>query len=115
MLWDYMICGQVIMCSHESELEKYNTAITNDGLIYRSYTVRSLNPNIEKPFIGKNALNEQTEHWNRVAIEKQKEFYQITEQINYLNKELELVNKLDFKTLYKELDKAVLAVKLEET
>ncbi len=110
-----MTSGQVIMCDHESELERYNQSITNDGLIYRAFTVRSLNPNIEKPFIGKNALGEQTEHWNKVAVEKQKEFYAVSDKINLVNKELELVSKLDFKSLIKDLDNAILATKLDAT
>jgi hypothetical protein len=36
-------------------IEKYASSITADGLIYRGYMVSNLNPNIDKPFIGKNA------------------------------------------------------------
>ena len=108
-----MTCGNVIMCANESELENYNTAITNDGLIYRGYTVRAINPNIDKPFIGSNALQDQTEYWNNKAAEVKQNYYDIVEQIQKLTDELQLVKNLDFDSLLVELDNAIKAQNLE--
>ncbi len=104
-------CGNVIMCDNVMDLEKYNTSITNDGLIYRGYTVSNLNPNIEKPFIGKNALSSQTEQWNQKALEKKTEYLELNEEINKLKKELEVLNKIDIKIISKDLDASLLLQK----
>lgn len=99
-----MTCGNLIMCDNEMELEKYNRSITNDGLIYQQFTVRSLNPNIEKPFIGKNALGEQTDLWNSKALEAKQKYLDISERITALQQELGYLTKLDLKSLIKDLD-----------
>lgn len=106
-------CGNVIMCDNENELEKYNTSITNDGLIYRGYTVRALNPNIDKPFIGANALQDQTEYWNTKALELKNKYYDITHEIQECDNELSLIRTLDFQTLINSLDNAIKASNLE--
>ncbi len=106
-------CGNVIMCDNETELEKYNTSITNDGLIYRGYTVRALNPNIDKPFIGANALQDQTEYWNTKALELKNKYYDITHEIASCDEELGLIKTLDFQTLINSLDNAIKASNLE--
>ena len=108
-----MTCGNVIMCANELELEKYNTSITNDGLIYRGYAVRQLNPNIEKPYIGANALQDQTEYWNHRATEEKNKYYEITSQIQNLTNELNLIRNLDFDTVIGELDNTIKAQNLE--
>lgn len=108
-----MTCGNVIMCADEHELEKYNTAITNDGLIYRGYTVRALNPNIDKPFIGANAVQEQQELWNTRANESKARYFEINNQMQMLMDELSLVKALDFDTLLEELDNTIKTQTLE--
>lgn len=45
------------MVDEVSDLENYPQGITKSGMVYRSYTVRSLNKNQEKPFIGKKLEN----------------------------------------------------------
>ncbi len=107
-----MTCGQVIMCDNETQLEKYNQAITNDGLIYRAYTVRSLNPNIEKPYIGANAVAMQTEYWNNEALSYQNKFYELNKEITKYDMELELLDKIDFNSIISNLDNALLLDKL---
>ncbi len=106
-------CGGVIMCDNEQELENYNTSITNDGLIYRGYTVRALNPNIDKPFIGANALQDQTEYWNAKALEQKNKYYEITHNIQALDDELQLIRTLDFNALINSLDNAIKAQNLD--
>ena len=106
-------CGNVIMCDNEQDLENYQTSITNDGLIYRGYTVRALNPNIDKPFIGANALQDQTELWNSKAVEEKNKYYEITHNIQALDDELALIKTLDFNSLINSLDNAIKAQSLE--
>lgn len=108
------ICGNVIMCDNERELEKYNTAITNDYLLYSGYAVSVLNDKINKPFIGSNALAEQTEQLNIKANDKKEEFYQITNKIASIDEELRLIKQLDFKSVVSELDNALQAQSLAE-
>lgn len=108
------ICGNVIMCDNERELEKYSTAITNDYLLYSGYTVTQLNEHIDKPFIGANALADQTEMWNMKANEKKQEYYDVINKMKSLDDELTLIKGLDFKALLSELDNALLANTLNE-
>lgn len=108
-----MVCGNVIMCASEFELEKYNTAITNDGLIYRGFTVRALNPNIDKPFIGANALADQTEDWSKRAVLKNQEYREIEEKIKLLEREVEIIKNLDINNVVRTLDGAILSNNLE--
>ncbi len=106
-------CGNVIMCDNEQELENYNTAITNDGLIYRGYTVRALNPNVDKPFIGANALQDQTELWGAKAEELKNKYYEIVHEIQTKDNELGLIRTLDFNSLINSLDNAIKAQNLD--
>lgn len=108
-----MTCGNVIMCKDEHELENYNTSITNDGLIYSGFTVRALNPNIDKPFIGANAVMDQTELWTKKATDKQNEFREVSLKISNLERELSLIKNLEINNLVSTLDKAILATNLD--
>lgn len=108
-----MVCGNVIMCSNELELEKYNTAITIDGLVYRGFAVRPLNPNIDKPFIGANALADQTEEWNKRAVLKNQEYREIEEETKQLERELDIIKNLDISSVISTLDGAIAANNLE--
>ena len=101
-------CGSVIMCNDAMELEKYQTAITNDLLIYRGYAVTSLNPNVEKPFIGKNAASKQTALWSQKASEAKEEYVKLNNQIETLNQMLSLIDKIEIRPLIEDLDKALL-------
>ena len=81
-------CGNVIMVNDAMELEKYPQSITNDRLIYRGYTVSSLNPNVEKPFMGKNAASKASEIWQEKAKEAKANYVALNEE---LEKEIEMV------------------------
>ena len=102
-----MTCGNVIMCQNELELENYNTAITNDYLLYSQYTVRSLNPRIEKPFCGKNAYMSQQKLWEDKANVAKNEYDEVINKIDELDSELELLNSLDFQAILVGLDGAM--------
>ena len=95
------------MCNDAMELEKYPTSITNDLLIYRGYTVSSLNPNVEKPFIGKNAASRASSIWQEKAIEAREEYVKLKERYDKLTQELEYLDRLDVRPLIDDLDKAL--------
>lgn len=99
-----MTCGNVIMCDNELELERYQTSVTNDFLLYSGYTVRSMNPNIEKPFCGKNAYLSQQKVWNDKALKAKEEYLAINGQIDELNKEIDLLEALNFEGVLTHLD-----------
>ena len=90
-----MTCGNLIMVDNVSELEKHPQAITNSGMVYRSYTVRSLNRNQEKPFIGRNAAQKQLEKWRKLANISRKKFNKVQDDISIVedeNKAIDLIN-----------------------
>lgn len=100
-------CGNVIMVESAMELEKYPTAITNDYLIYRGYTVTSLNKNIDKPFIGKNAASKASEIWNQKAAEAKSRYVELNSKMDKLSSELELIERIDIRPIIDDLDKAL--------
>ena len=104
-------CGSVIMVDKPEDLEKYPTAITNDNLIYRGFTVTSLNPNIEKPFMGKNAAAKSKEVWMQKAVEAKKEYTEVNGKIEALTQEVDLLAEIDIRTLITDLDKALMLEK----
>lgn len=108
-------CGNVIMCNDAMELEKYQTSITNDLLLYRGYTVSSLNPNVEKPFIGKNAASKQAILWREKADAAKNEYVSLNGQIEALNKMLSLIDQIDARPLIDDLDKALALEKEKST
>lgn len=102
-----MTCGNVIMCDNELELEKYNTAITNDYLLYSQYTVRSLNPRVEKPFCGKNAYLSQQKLWEAKANEAKASYDEVISKIEAIEEEVEILDSLDFSTILSGIDSAL--------
>ena len=90
-----MICGNLIMVNDVNELENYPQAITNSGMVYRSYTVRSLNQNQEKPFIGKKAQEKQLEKWRVLANDTRKDFNKVQDEIQVYEEENNAINALD--------------------
>ena len=100
------ICGRVIMCDHESELKKYSSSVTNNGICYRSYALQDLDLNISR-FIGKGAVNEQTEYWNNKATEVKNQYYDIVNKINALEAENQALRGLELKYLISDLEDLV--------
>ncbi len=99
-----MICGNLIMVDHVSDLENYPQAITQSGMVYRSYTVRSLNKKTEKPFIGKQARELQLEKWRTQAAEAKQKFNKVQTEIQKINEEIQAINSLDIDGIIKLLD-----------
>jgi len=108
-------CGNVIMCNDAMELEKYPTSITNDLLIYRGYAVTSLNPNVEKPFIGKNAASKQAANWHAKADLAKKEYVELNSKIENLNEVVNLISRIDIRPIIEDLDKALLLEREKHT
>ena len=53
---DYIL-GRVIKCDNADNIRSFPTSITDDGLLYKNYVVRALNPKLWKnPAIGQNAI-----------------------------------------------------------
>ncbi len=102
-----MTCGNVIMCNNELELEKYNTSVTNDYLLYSGYTVKSMNPNIDKPFCGKNAYLSQQKLWEDKAYLAKKTYIEINDKIEKLEQDISMLESLDFQGVLAGLDGAL--------
>lgn len=101
-----MTCGNVIMCSNEMELERFHTSVTKDGLLYTNYTVTNLNPNIAKPYMGKNVVAMQKAQWEAKAEETLLKYNELEEQISNARNEIEIVSNIDFQALIRDLDGA---------
>ncbi|MFA7561464.1 MAG: SbcC/MukB-like Walker B domain-containing protein [Candidatus Izemoplasmatales bacterium] len=93
-----MTCGNLIMVDEVTDLEKYPQAITKSGMVYRSYTVRSLYNKTEKPFIGKKARESQLENW-RIKAKELKEKHQIvSNRIQLINEENQALYSLNLES-----------------
>ena len=90
-----MTCGNLIMVDNVQELENYSQAITLSGMVYRSYTVRSLWKLKDKPFIGKNAKAAQLDTWRKKAKELSLEHQKVNRKMNDLLEENTLIKKLN--------------------
>ncbi|MCR5231034.1 MAG: AAA family ATPase [Acholeplasmatales bacterium] len=104
-------CGNVIMCDDPMELEKYQTSITNDHLLYSGYTVTDLNPNIDKPFMGKNAAAKASSIWAQKAEEAKERYQTVNQEVEAVTREIELLSQIDIRPLIEDLDKAIELVK----
>ncbi len=90
-----MVCGNLMMVDQVSELENHPQAITKSGMVYRSYTVRSLNKNQEKPFIGRKAQEKQLEKWRAKAAETKKQYNKVQDEIQAINDEINDIRTID--------------------
>jgi len=104
-------CGNVIMVDNELDLEKYSSSITADGLIYRGYMVSNLNPNIDKPFIGKNAAARSQQDLIKRAEEAKASYIELKDKSDNLEREVSLLNQVDIRPLIEDLDKALMLEK----
>lgn len=82
-----MVCGNLIMVDKVEDLEKHPQAITNSGMVYRSFTVRSLRKRTDKPFIGAKAQASQLENWRKKGAEHKTEYQKIQNKIAELKEE----------------------------
>lgn len=94
-----MTCGNLIMVSDVAELENYSQAITQEGVVYKSFTVRTLNKNTDKPFIGKHAQESQLDKWRQMAISSKDEYTKTSDKINQLNEENNIIGQLNLKQI----------------
>ena len=108
-------CGNVIMCDDALDLEKYSTAVTADLLRYSGYTVASMNPNVPRPFMGKNAAGKATVIWRQKADEAKLKYTDINSKINSIEEELDLLQRIQVRPLVEDLDKALLLQKEQAT
>ena len=99
--------GNVIMVDDVTELENYQQAITVDYLIYRGYTVTNLNPNIEKPFMGKGAAAKMNELMQKRAIDAKARYTELNQEVEALNFEIDLLTSLNINPLIDDLNKAL--------
>ena len=56
---DYInyLLGNVICCENVQDLRQYRTAVSSDGLLYKNYVQKSINPKLwATPYIGRNSL-----------------------------------------------------------
>ncbi len=90
-----MVCGNLIMVDSVEELENHPQAITLSGMVYRSYTVRSLYKKTEKPFIGKKAKQTQLEKWRLAAKELKDKHQEVTSKIQNITEENNAIEGLD--------------------
>ena len=104
-------CGNVIMCDDPMELEKYQTSITNDHLLYSGFTVTDLNPNIDKPFMGKNAAAKASSIWAEKAEQAKAKYTEVNQEVELVSREIELLSAIDIRPLVEDLDKAITLVK----
>ncbi len=90
-----MVCGNLIMVDTVEELENYPQAITLSGMVYRSYTVRSLYNKTEKPFIGKKARIQQLEKWREKAKELKDNHQEVSNKIQAITEENNALTSLN--------------------
>ncbi len=90
-----MVCGNLIMVDTVEELENYPQAITLSGMVYRSYTVRSLYNKTEKPFIGKKARIQQLEKWREKAKELKDKHQEVSDKIQAITEENNALTSLN--------------------
>ncbi len=109
-----MTCGNLIMVDDVVQLENYSQAITQSGMVYRSFTVRSLNRNTEKPFIGKRAQVEQLELWKAKAKTAKDEYQKVTNQIQGMQEESEWIRQINIKQIIDMIGSKTLLLQLQE-
>ena len=97
-------CGNLIMVDNVMDLDKYSQAITKEGMLYRGYIVRPLNDNTEKPFIGKNAVDNQRRKYNKVGLDLREKFVSCEQQLDLITMQLNDLNSLSLKDLVNDLD-----------
>ncbi|MBU0997414.1 MAG: hypothetical protein KKE16_05140 [Firmicutes bacterium] len=109
-----MTVGNLIMVDEVTELEKHPQAITNTGMVYRSYTVRSLNTSTEKPFIGKKAGQMQMEKWKIEAVNSKTKYNEINDKTNTLQEEIKAIASLNLDGMMSMLEASLSLPTLKE-
>ena len=94
-----MVLGNVMRAKDIHDLENYSRALTKDSVVYNNYTVRQLNINIEKPFIGKDAINKQIPKYQEQERLIHKEYIQNEEAIRRYEEEINFITRLNISDL----------------
>lgn len=87
-----MLLNKVQCVEHVEQLQNYQCAITKTVMLYKNYTVRSLNPKVyQVPFIGLQALKLQKEELEKQLQDKKDEITQLRQEISTAKNRLELL------------------------
>jgi len=101
---NYLV-GNLILCDDVSELENYQAAITNEGMLYQGYVASSLNyARVDKPFIGKDASDRQLQQYNKLAIEKKTQYQEIVATINRYTEIIKAYCELDLDKVIRDIN-----------
>lgn len=94
-----MVCGNIICAKDIHDLENYSRSITKDSVIYNNYTVRQLNINTDKPFIGRDAIKKQMPKYQDQERKIHAEFMEVDEQIRKYDEENNFITRLNISDL----------------
>lgn len=92
-----MVLGHVMCAKDIHDLENYRTAITKDSVVYNNYTVRQLNINIDKPFIGRDAIAKQMPKYQDQERMIHQEYVSVDEEIRKYEEEINFISRLNLK------------------
>lgn len=74
---DYLL-GSVIKCEHVDELRKYTIGITDEGMLYKGFVSRNINPaRYANPFIGRKSMELLLEQKKKTCGEQKKVYEQV--------------------------------------
>ncbi|MVX66653.1 AAA family ATPase [Clostridium chromiireducens] len=100
-----MILGNVIRCTHVSELKEHKTSITPTCMMYKNNVARSINPKIYKtPYIGEDAYKYQLEQAKANLNILLSEINVLKEDINIVTNIIKTINKLKLENLREKCD-----------
>ena len=108
---NYLV-GNLIMVDDVHELDKYSQSITKSGMLYRGFTTRYLNPNTEKPFIGKGAQEVQRRKYTKLGEELKVDFQKLSTEATTIQEFKNLLTSLNLsyiKDLLKNVKDAIQA------
>lgn len=94
-----MLVGNVMRAKDIHDLENYNRSITKDSVVYNNFTVRQLNVNTDKPFIGKDAISKQIPKYQAQERQIHKDYLENDEEIRKLEEEINFITRLNIKEL----------------
>lgn len=87
-----MLLNKVQCVEHIEQLQNYQCAITKTVMLYKNYTVRSLNPKVYRvPFIGLQALKLQKEELEKYLEKSKEEIAQLRQDAIVVNNRLKLL------------------------
>ena len=94
-----MLLGNVMRAKDIHDLENYNRSLTKDSVVYNNFTVRQLNINIDKPFIGKDAISKQIPKYQAQERAIHQEYVKNDEEIRKYEEEINFITRLNIKDL----------------